>query len=596
MFAFPPTAQQSTAIELVGQNAFVKIDAGAGAAKTTTLAMIAEEYVAPSLYLAFNKSMATEAAERFPSWVTTKTTHGLAYGVFGAQLRSKLQRPTGRYVNVCGTGAEIAKYFKIGAMETEMGKRITPAGIGLAVKETVNRFEYSADGEINSSHISYCALKAISKHDRLDMTFYCAVVLDLARKLWALRTNIRSEILATHDTYLKLYQLSKPNLSQYEIIYLDEAQDTNDCVLDIIKNQQKVVLVGDKRQQIYGFRGSVNAMAKIDCATAYLTTSFRFGQAVADLANIILENEGEWALKGWDKLDTQVFRRRDVEDMPVKHTRLYRTNAALLFDAVGLIGRGQKVNLEIDVKDFLRLLESAVELKAGNMSKVKHEDLLAYDKWQDLEEEDPKGELGRVVKIVNANQHYEVIGVLTSHQNSNDPDIILTTAHKSKGREWDYVLLADDFPSAYNNDGEYVGLEEMEQNLLYVAVTRAKKWLMMNSTCEELIDRKEANDGVRIELGGIKVAVLSPGADVEGIVNQLLPTDSDNAIAAQENSYMMEDAGEYVGGLNVDGSLRLMPGGYTRETTADMASFALEQQYEGEYRDYMDNPEGRIPW
>ena len=596
MFAFPPTAQQSAAIELVGHNAFVKIDAGAGAAKTTTLAMIAEQYCVPSLYLAFNKSMATEAGERFPSWVTTKTTHGLAYGVFGAQLRSKLQRPTGRYVNVCGTGAEIAKYFKIGGMETEMGKRITPAGIGLAVKETVNRFEYSADNEIGSQHISYCALKAISKHDRLDMTFYCAVVFDLARKLWALRTNIRSEILCTHDTYLKLYQLSKPNLTQYEIIYLDEAQDTNDCVLDIIKQQQKVVLVGDKRQQIYGFRGSVNAMAKIDCATAYLTTSFRFGQAVADLANIILENEGEFALKGWDKLDTEVYRREDVEDMPERHTRLYRTNAALLFDAVGLISRGRKVNLEIDIKDFLRLLESAVELKTGNMAKVKHEDLLAYDKWSDLEEEDPKGELGRVVKIVNSNQHYEVIGVLTSHQNTSNPDIILTTAHKSKGREWDYVVLADDFPSAYNNDGEYVGLEEMEQNLLYVAVTRAKKWLMMNTTCEELIDRKELQQGNRIELGNIRAVVVSPGADVQVVMDHLVPTDSDHAIEAQNQADMMEAAGECVGLHNVDGSLRLMPGGYTRETTADMATFALEQQFEGEYRDYMDNPEGRIPW
>lgn len=495
MASFTPTTQQLHAVGLVGEHEFVKIDAGAGAAKTSTLALCAEQYVVPSLYLAFNKTMATEAERRFPSWVTCKTTHGLAYGVFGRGLNAKLSRPTGRYENVCGTGSEVAKYFKIAAQETVMGKRITSNGIGQAVRETVNNFEYSADDAILLKHVSYSALKKISKEDHFDPAFYSAVVHDYAKKLWALRTNIRSNILATHDTYLKLYQLSKPDLSEYEIVYLDEAQDTNDCVLDIIKRQKKVVFVGDQRQQIYGFRGSVNAMEKIQCATGYLTTSFRFGQAVADLANLVLGKTGEGALKGWDQLNSEVFRRRDVMDLPAKHTRLYRTNAALLSDAVGLISRGIKVNLEIDVKDFLRKLESAVELKSGNMSKVKHEDFLAYDSWKELADENPTGEMGRIYKIVESGNHYEVIGVLTSHRNTDDPDIVMTTAHKSKGREWDYVLLASDFPSAYDKEGNFVGLEEMEENLLYVALTRAKKWLCMNSTCEELLDRKESLKG-----------------------------------------------------------------------------------------------------
>lgn len=488
MAGFTPTPQQEHIVALVGQHDFVKIDAGAGAAKTSTLALTAEQYVVPSLYLAFNKSMAVEAAERFPGWVTTKTTHGLAYGVFGTQLRHKLQRPTGRYENVCGTGSEIAKYFKIAMQETAMGKRITPAGIGQSVKETVNNFEYSAEEVLSSKHVSYSALKKVAKEDHFDVTFYTAVVLDYAKKLWQLRTNIRSNILATHDTYLKLYQLSKPDLSEYEIIYLDEAQDTNDCVLDIIKRQKKVVFVGDIRQQIYGFRGSVNAMAKIECVTGHLTTSFRFGQAVADLANMILGKDKESGLRGWDKLNTEVHRRRDVVDLPQKHTRLYRTNAALLSEAVYLISRGYIVNLEIDIKDFLRKLESAVELKAGNMAKVKHEDFLAYDNWKELEDEKPTGEIGRIYKIVESGQHFEVIGVLTSHKNVDNPDIVMTTAHKSKGREWDYVVLADDFPSVYDSDGYFVGLEEMEENLLYVAATRAKKWLCMNTTCEDILD------------------------------------------------------------------------------------------------------------
>jgi hypothetical protein len=494
MASFTPTPQQNHCVTLVGQHKKVKIDAGAGAAKTSTLALVANEYVAPSLYLAFNKAMVLEAKERFPSWVEVKTTHGLAYGVFGNQLRNKLQRPVGRYVNVCGTGGEIAKYFKISAQETEMGKRITPAGIGLAVRDTVNNFEYSADDMIMAKHVSYAPLSKISPKDHFDIGNYVKVVLKNASALWKLRTSLGSEILATHDTYLKLYQLSKPDLSKYEIVYLDEAQDTNDCVLDIIQRQgekNKVVIVGDEFQQIYGFRGSVNAMQKIECETGYLSTSFRFGQDVADLANIILSKPSETGLKGWEALSTQVMRRRDVADLPAVHTRLYRTNAALLTDAVGLIGRGSKVNLEIDVKDFIRTLESAVELFNGNMAKVKHESLLAYDSWADLVDEDNKGELGRIVKLVESGNHVEVMRVLCSHTNTTNPDIIMTTAHKSKGREWDNVLLADDFPSPYDGDGNFVGLNQMESNLLYVAVTRAKKLLIMNGTCEELKDRHD---------------------------------------------------------------------------------------------------------
>ena len=56
----------------------------------------------------------------------------------------------------------------------------------------------------------------------------------------------------------------------------------------------------------------------------------------------------------------------------------------------------------------------------------------------------------------------------------NRADIILTTAHKSKGLEWDNVLLIDDFPNLVENN-ELIDpndLEPDEFNLIYVAMTR----------------------------------------------------------------------------------------------------------------------------
>jgi hypothetical protein len=48
------------------------------------------------------------------------------------------------------------------------------------------------------------------------------------------------------------------------------------------------------------------------------------------------------------------------------------------------------------------------------------------------------------------------------------------------------VLLADDFPSHYDG-GDWVGLPEMEQNLLYVAVTRAMRVLEINDSVDEAL-------------------------------------------------------------------------------------------------------------
>jgi superfamily I DNA/RNA helicase len=47
-------------------------------------------------------------------------------------------------------------------------------------------------------------------------------------------------------------------------------------------------------------------------------------------------------------------------------------------------------------------------------------------------------------------------------------ELTVSTAHKSKGREWDRVRLAEDFPEDPKGDFD----EELR--LLYVSVTRAK--------------------------------------------------------------------------------------------------------------------------
>lgn len=509
--AIVPTDEQNNVCAMSHLHRKMKISAYAGAAKTSTLCMVAAEHVTPSLMLTFNKSLADEARERFPSWVECRTTHSLAYASFGAPLRNKLKRPQGPYKNVAGTGTEIAKYFKTGdfiyMLEGEREeRRMKAGGVGVAIKQTVAKFEQSADREIGPQHVCTSPCDQILLRDKKAMRSYKYLVLSCAKKLWDLRINLRSDVLATHDTYLKLYQLSRPDLSAYDVLYLDECQDVNEVVLDIFLQQEercRLYAVGDGYQNIYSWRGAKNAMLELDWPEANLSKSFRFGQEIGDLADIVLSSDGRKVtdVKGWENLTTTVMPKNELchSVWDGKYTMLFRTNGALIFEAVDLIEAGKVVNLEIDVSDFTKLLDSAIELRKGNMNKVKHESLVQFANWEEcgIEADAVQGELKRVHTMVTNGSVYKVLGVLAHHKNVANPDVILTTAHKSKGREWDVVILADDFPSPYNQKGEWVGLQDMERNLLYVALTRTKKTLGYNLTVVQMIERCSA--GTRYE-------------------------------------------------------------------------------------------------
>lgn len=498
-----PTDEQARIIEGAGKHTEMMVNATAGSGKSSVMCMIAAEHPVNSLLLTFNKALAVEASEKFPSWVSCRTTHSLAYGHFGVGIQHKLKRPQGAYRNVAGTGTEIAKYFKTGdfiyLLDGEHETRTMKAGgVGVAIKETVAKYEASADTELTMDHVSVSPCEQCLLRDKRALKAFKRLVFAAAQRLWSLRIDSNSDVLATHDTYLKLYQLSKPDLSMYKNIYLDEMQDSTAVVLDIFTSQQgkaNLYGVGDPYQNIYSWRFAQNAMLKFDWPEYGLTQSFRFGQRVADIANCVLAKDGRLItdIKGWDKLDTRTVLKYDIEggvlDQP--YTALFRTNSALIFEAVDLLSEGRTVNLEIDVNDFTKFLESAIELKRGNKAKVKYEKLVQFDTWVEFgtEAEAVQGELLRVFNMVNNGTVFKVLDVLSKHKNVADPQVTLTTAHKAKGREWDIVILADDFASPYNAKGEWIGLQDAERNLLYVALTRAKSFLGYNDTVQQMINR-----------------------------------------------------------------------------------------------------------
>jgi hypothetical protein len=224
-----PTAEQQQIIR--ANEPVIKAVAFAGTGKTSTFIERAKAHVKRTLYLAFNKSVQLEAEGRFPKHVTCLTQHGLAF--------SKVMRGTFNGVRYQLGKLSIfktAKFFKVDFYMASL------------IHKTITNFCHSADREITKAHAEPDVIGRFT-YDISD------VLVKQAQEIWSLMVAGRTpEYPMTHDGYLKLFQLSNPRLG-YEVIMLDEAQDTNPVVHDIVLSQRQygtqLILTGDPYQQIY---------------------------------------------------------------------------------------------------------------------------------------------------------------------------------------------------------------------------------------------------------------------------------------------------------------------------------------------------------
>jgi superfamily I DNA/RNA helicase len=105
--------------------------------------------------------------------------------------------------------------------------------------------------------------------------------------------------------------------------------------------------------------------------------------------------------------------------------------------------------------------------------RANHPDLTAFANWGEVREYVHSDE-GRDLKVMfNLVENYGVPAILEvcdASVNEDSADVIVSTAHKAKGREWNHVRIANDF----KEPEEGADPSRPEMMLLYVAVTRAK--------------------------------------------------------------------------------------------------------------------------
>lgn len=464
------TDEQMNAVDRFKTSQALKISAFAGTGKTSTLTALARSTTKAGLYLAFNKSIADEAKAKFPRSVDCRTTHSLAFRAVPSVYRGNTSKLTQTL-----HGNHVAQLLSIQEIAVG-GISLKPRSLGFLTAKTVQRFCQSGANDLSIRHVPLSG--KLQKIDAQYQEEFKEYVSKLAAHLWNRMLDPKDDAPLGHDGYLKLWSLSKPQLN-YDFLLLDEAQDTNEAVLSVLRAQDShLTLVGDRHQQIYEWRGAINAMASVETdAEAVLTRSFRFGDAVADAATSILKVLGETRRVVGDP-------HKDTRIAAVGSTRtvLCRTNAGVVSVVVDSLGQGRRPHVVGGVADLVRMLEDVSKLKRSIPAECP--EFFGFKDWAevvDFAESDEGESLRSFVKIVLAHGEVTLIQKLNSvAREEGAADLIVSTGHKAKGREWDSVTLFSDFEPRLSKDNPPKPvLNEEEARLLYVATTRARQLLVV---------------------------------------------------------------------------------------------------------------------
>lgn len=472
--------QQLVARDACRRHDRVKIVSLAGGGKTTLLRAIATDHPCRTLYLAFNKEIARYASSVFPRHVEARTSHALALAALGS-----------RWVD----NEKEFRSVTLREVALLLGIPLDRRGRLLAwhVREAFDRYCASNDEDVSLKHLAPSARGGDSSIAKASGFGDGEIIIRGAQELWDLSTSRRTKVAMSHDAYLKLWSMNDPRIDA-DLILFDEFQDTSPVMMKILENnsESKQIVVGDPWQSIYQWRGAINAMDLVDFPTYTMTKTFRFGPAIADVANAILKARGSKDfVEGCGPSDSEVGSIASQD----RHAVICRTNAGLCVAAARLPST-TSVSVIGGADRMIELLRSTLALYDGEIEKVRYPSLKQFGSFRDLADFAERTQDSECTMVVSLISRYkaEMPSMLEALSRSSVPadeaTVTLTTAHAAKGREFDNVRLANDFKMLLRPDGSAPTNVAQELNLLYVAATRAKHKLETNDAVEQIISPK----------------------------------------------------------------------------------------------------------
>lgn len=514
----------------------ILVEAVAGSGKTRTIQEASKRLPANvqrrCLMTAFNSHIKTELEERqkrgeIPDGIRISTIHGLGWGILNDYFKprdkrnwldnKKYERLTHIwYLSIPGVDPDSFNDEDVQEILDTIEKLVGFAQLTLteiadydSLLSLAGRFGISFDYEKIGTVLD--GVKAVLKlgitglevRDRDGQNWHPSERISFTDMIWLpIALNLR--------------------VPEYELVFVDEAQDLSRCQQELILRARgktgRGVWVGDRRQAIYGFAGADSlSFARIQettgASTLPLSVCYRCDQNIvryaqpfvpnlecSDLAGqgVVLESTPEDALL---QIVSKKYSDREVTNRN-PFLLLCRVNAPLISAAFRLIAEG--VPAQVKGRDIGRSLVREID----KIAKIKDQGTYAYPfekfpaqveayraiQHRALEDKPGAGQIianldDRMDSILavhsaaierNATSVADLRSYIEELFTDKESPVLLSSIHKAKGLEADRVgvLRCDLMPHRMaKQDWE----QEQEKNLAYIAITRAKSELYLTS-------------------------------------------------------------------------------------------------------------------
>lgn len=464
------------------------VEAVAGSGKTTTLVGACGHMQGTIAFCAYNKRIADEIKSRVKHLplVTAGTFHSFGFQAVRAQNYK---------VRVEGAKLEMIQE------EIKM-----PFGIVKAARFLCSLAKQSGIGAICPIDDQSAWLALAEHFDVADMSDSSLDnILDASLTLLKASNLLRDAIDFDDMIYLPL--LEELPLKKYDWVLVDEAQDTNTVrrllATSMLKRDGRIVAVGDRHQAIYGFTGAdADALDLIgntfNCQYLPLTVTYRCPQKVVEFARRYVSHitAAPSAPQGVVRtIPLKEFKKLRADSLGAGDAVLCRYTKPCVQGALGCIRQG--IGARVEGRDIGQgmvnltkkwktantlddLCDRLIEYRDREVRKAleKHNEMAA------AAVEDRVDTLFCIIESIPADSTLEelrrtILDLFGDTQPGEKARVVVfSTVHKAKGREWKrvYLLGRDKFmPSKYAVQPWQL---EQENNLIYVAVTRAMEELV----------------------------------------------------------------------------------------------------------------------
>ena len=476
----------------------IAINAVAGSGKTTTIVMACKRLHLDERdvkFLAFNKLIAEELKEKLKGYADVSTLHA-----FGLNVLKKLYNNPQYKMYIKVDSWKYQKYvrqnvFALSNIITNETSTAKVWGFSCNVQKLLDlaRVNLIQHGETKKLQ-NLC-----DEHNILclfDEVRVCDILLEDAYKM-------PNNLVIDYVDMIVLPLFHKEHIPTFKYVFIDECQDLNTAQRELMlcaAKDGRFIAVGDRNQAINGFAGAdCNSFDKIanlgNTIELPLSVNYRCGKNMVKLAQELVPQiqAHKGAIKGEinhvDKLSKDLFKDNDMV--------LCRTSAPLVGLCMKLIQSGitavvkgkdiaqdlQMLVENANTKDITQVLAYLNNEKQKLIATIKDNrkctdaEAMQSQRYMNLEDRCKCIENICLYSIKDTMQLKSYINRLFTDDKVENA-VMLSTAHKSKGLEANRVLilLPNKLPLKWQHQLDWQ--LKQENNLKYVALTRARKELV----------------------------------------------------------------------------------------------------------------------